>query len=90
MAGQVFEEIGSRNSCEINVFWSRISIPDEELYDPMVTTAIMRLLPNISETDQRTVRLPFASARKREVFEVTLQLQKGWIMFVLSSPSCSW
>ena len=71
MAGQVFEKIGSRNSCEIDVFWSRISIPDEESYDPMVTTVIMRLLPHISETVQRTVRLPFASARKGAVFEVT-------------------
>ena len=71
MAGQVFENIGSQNSCEIDVFWSRNSIPDEESYDPVVTTAIMRLLPNISETDQRAVRLPFASARKGAVFEVT-------------------
>ena len=71
MAGQVFKGTGSRDSCEINVFWSRISIPGEESYDPMVTNAIMRLLPNISKTDQRTVRFPFASARKRAVFEVT-------------------
>ena len=70
MARQVFEESGSRNSCEIDVFWSKVSIPDEESYDPMVTTAIMRLLPNISETDQRTVRLPFASARKRALFKL--------------------
>ena len=71
MAGQAFEKIGSRNSCAINAFWSRISIPNEESYDPMVTTAIMRLLPNISETDQPTVGLPFASAHKEAVFEVT-------------------
>ena len=38
----------------------------------MVTTAIMRLLPNIiiSETDQRSVRPHFASARKGAIFEV--------------------
>ena len=43
MAGQVFEKIGSQNLCEVDVFWSRISDPDDEWYDPMVTTAIMRL-----------------------------------------------
>ena len=69
MAGQVFEKIRSRNLCKIDVFSSRINIPDEESYDPVVTTAIMRLLPNISETDQRAVRLPFASACKGAVFE---------------------
>ena len=40
---------GSRNSCEIDVFWSRIGNPDEESYDPMVTTAIMQHLTNISD-----------------------------------------
>ena len=49
MPEQVFEKIGSRNSCEIDVFWSRTSNPDEKSYDPMVTTAIMRHLPNIND-----------------------------------------
>ena len=30
MAGQVFEKVGSQNLYEIDVFWSRISNPDEE------------------------------------------------------------
>ena len=55
----------------------------------MVTTANMRLLPNIinSETDQRSVQLPFASARKGSgQFSKLLDSCR----FVPYSLSCIW
>ena len=56
MAGRVFEKSGSRNSCEIDDFWSRISIPDEESYDPRGDDCDLRLLPNINGARARQLQ----------------------------------
>ena len=56
----------------------------------VVTTAIMRVLPNISETDQRAARLPFASARKGSSVRSYLTVAEGldYVCSLNYSPSC--
>ena len=43
------KKIGSRNSWEIDVFWSRISNPDEELYELMVSTGLCNSCPTLAK-----------------------------------------
>ena len=40
-----FQKVGSRNSCEIDAFWSRITNSIEESYDLMVLTGIIHSCP---------------------------------------------